>query len=280
MGIKTVGFIGIGNMGRPMAANLVKGGFQVVAYDADAKRAAQFGKDSGADSAVTLADLGKRVDAVVTMLPTGKEVRACLLETEGGALAANLPKGALVIDMSSADPVGSRQTHADLAARGLAFVDAPVSGGVPRATDGTLAIMLAGDAAAVEAAKPVLSKIGQRLFEVGAPGNGHAMKALNNVVAGSAFIAVSEALLVGRKFGLDPATMIDVMNASTGKSFNTEHVAKQHVVSRQFASGFSLGLFAKDVGIAADLANAIGVDSPLLGTTTMLLREAREKVGS
>ncbi len=214
------------------------------------------------------------------MLPTGKEVRACLLETENGALAANLPKGALVIDMSSADPVGSRQTHADLAKRGLAFVDAPVSGGVPRATDGSLAIMIGGDPAAVAAAKPLLSKMGARLFEVGGPGNGHAMKALNNFVAGTSFIAVSEALLVGEKFGLDPATMIDIMNVSTGKSFNTEMVAKQHLVSRQFASGFALGLLAKDVGIAADLAKAIGVDSPLIGTSSALLGEARDKVGS
>jgi 3-hydroxyisobutyrate dehydrogenase len=279
MAIKTVGFIGIGNMGRPMAANLVKGGFQVVAYDADAKRAAQFGKDSGADSAVTLADLGKRVDAVVTMLPTGKEVRACLLETEGGALAANLPKGALVIDMSSADPVGSRQTHADLAARGLAFVDAPVSGGVPRATDGTLAIMIGGDAAAVAAARPVLEKMGTRLFEVGGPGNGHAMKALNNFVAGTGFIAVAEAVLVGERFGLDPNVMIDIMNVSTGKNFNTENVVKQHVISRQFASGFALGLLAKDVKIAADLARAIDVDSPLSGLAAALLEEARDEVG-
>ena len=278
--IETVGFIGIGNMGRPMAANLVKGGYQVVVYDLGAKRAQEAAKDIGAKAAASLAELGEQVDAVITMLPTGKEVRACLLEAEDGALAANLPKGALVIDMSSSDPVGSRATHADLAKRGLAFVDAPVSGGVPRATDGTLAIMIGGDAAAVEAAKPVLSKMGQRLFEVGGPGTGHAMKALNNVVAGSAFIAVSEALLVGQKFGLDPATMVDVMNASSGKSFNTEHVAKQHVVSRRFASGFSLGLFAKDVGIATDLANAIGVDSPLLGTVTTLLHEARDKVGS
>jgi 3-hydroxyisobutyrate dehydrogenase len=281
MTIKTIGFIGIGNMGRPMAANLVKGGYQVVLYDLDTARAQQAAKDIGAKAAASsLAEMGKQVDAIITMLPTGREVRACLFETEGGALASNLPRGALVIDMSSSDPVGSRATHADLAKRGLAFVDAPVSGGVPRATDGTLAIMIGGNPAAVEAAKPVLSTMGARLFEVGGSGNGHAMKALNNVVAGTAFIAVSEALLVGQKFGLDPATMVDVMNASSGKSFNTEHVAKQHVVSRQFASGFSLGLFAKDVGIAADLADAIGVDSPLLGTTTSLLREARDKVGS
>jgi 3-hydroxyisobutyrate dehydrogenase len=106
------------------------------------------------------------------------------------------------------------------------------------------------------------------------------MKALNNFVAGSAFIAVSEALLVGEKFGLDPATMVDIMNVSTGKSFNTEMVAKQHLVSRQFASGFALGLLAKDVGIAADLAKAIDVPSPLIGTSASLLGEARDRVGS
>jgi 3-hydroxyisobutyrate dehydrogenase len=278
--IKTVGFIGIGNMGRPMAANLVKGGYQVVVYDLDGKRAQDVATAIGAKAVTSLADLGKSVDAIVTMLPTGKEVRACLLDAEGGALAANLRKGALVIDMSSADPVGSRATHADLAKRGLAFVDAPVSGGVPRATDGSLAIMIGGDKAAVAAAKPVLSKMGQRLFEVGGPGNGHAMKALNNFVAGTAFIAVSEALLVGEKFGLDPATMVDIMNVSTGKNFNTEHVAKQHLVSRQFASGFALGLLAKDVGIAADLARAIDVPSPLISTSASLLGEARDRVGA
>ena len=253
---------------------------QVVVYDLDATRAQQAAKDIGAKAAATLAELGKQADAIITMLPTGKEVRACLFETEGGALATNLPKGALVIDMSSADPVGTRATHADLAKRGLAFVDAPVSGGVPRATDGSLAIMIGGDAAAVEAAKPVLAKMGKRLFEVGGPGNGHAMKALNNFVAGTGFIAVSEAVLVGKRFGLDPAAMVDVMNASSGKSFCTEHVVKQHVVSRQFASGFALGLMAKDVGIAAGLAKAIGADSPLIGLSSALLGEARDKVGS
>jgi 3-hydroxyisobutyrate dehydrogenase len=280
MAIKTIGFIGIGNMGRPMAANLIKGGYQVVAYDADGKRAAQFATDAGAKSAATLAALGTQVDAIVTMLPTGKEVRACLLETEAGALATNLPRGALVIDMSSADPVGTRQTHADLAARGLTFVDAPVSGGVPRATDGSLAIMIGGDAAAVAAAKPLLSNMGTRLFEVGGPGNGHAMKALNNFVAGTGFIAVAEAVLVGKSFGLDPAVMMDVMNVSTGKNFNTENVVKQHVISRQFASGFALGLLAKDVKIAADLAAAIDVESPLSRLSAALLGEARDRVGA
>jgi 3-hydroxyisobutyrate dehydrogenase len=280
MGIKTVGFIGIGNMGRPMAANLVKGGYLVVAYDVDTARTAQFAKDVGAKAAATLAELGAQVDAIVTMLPTGKEVRAVLLEAEGGALATNLPKGAIVMDMSSADPVGTRALYADLAKRGLVLVDAPVSGGVPRATDGSLAIMIGGDPAAVEEAKPVLSRMGTRLFDVGGPGNGHAMKALNNFVAGTGFIAVAEAVLVGKKFGLDPAVMIDIMNVSTGKNFNTENVVKQHVISRQFASGFALGLLAKDVGIAADLAKAIDVESPLISISSALLGEARDKVGA
>lgn len=280
MTIKTVGFIGIGNMGRPMSANLVKGGYTVLLYDLDARRAQSAANDIDAKAAGTLAELGRQADAIVTMLPTGKEVRACLLESEGGALVNALPKGAIVIDMSSADPVGSRQTHADLAKRGIAFVDAPVSGGVPRATDGTLAIMIGGEPAAITAAKPVLAKMGTRLFEVGGPGNGHAMKALNNFVAGTGFIAVAEAVLVGQRFGLDPAVMIDVMNASTGKNFNTENVAKQHLISRQFASGFALGLLAKDVGIAADLSAAIGVDSPLTRLSSALLREARDEVGS
>ena len=277
--IKTIGFIGIGNMGRPMSANLVKGGYTVILYDLDAKRVQQAAEGIGAKSTASLAELGKSVDAIVTMLPTGKEVRACLLETEGGTLAANLPKGAIVMDMSSADPVGTRDLHADLAKRGLVLVDAPVSGGVPRATDGSLAIMIGGDAAAVAQAKPVLGKMGTRLFEVGGPGNGHAMKALNNFVAGTGFIAVAEAVLVGKSFGLDPNVMMDVMNVSTGKNFNTENVVKQHVISRQFASGFALGLLAKDVGIADGLAKALNIHSPMIDMSSTLLGEARDRVG-
>jgi 3-hydroxyisobutyrate dehydrogenase len=118
--------------------------------------------------------------------------------------------------------------------------------------------------------------MGTRLFEVGGPGNGHAMKALNNFVAGTGFIAVAEAVLVGKRFGLDP----NVMNVSTGKNFNTENVVKQHVISGAFASGFALGLLAKDVRIAADLARAIDVDSPLTRLASALLGEARDQVGS
>jgi len=156
------------------------------------------------------------------------------------------------------------------------LVDAPVSGGVPRATDGSLAIMIGGDPAAVGEAKPVLAKMGTRLFDVGGPGNGHAMKALNNFVAGTGFIAVAEAVLVARNSG-STRRVIDVMNVSTGKNFNTENVVKQHVISRQFASGFALGLLAKDVGMPRTWRKRSMSKSPLIGMSSSLLGEARDK---
>ena len=213
------------------------------------------------------------------MLPTGREVRDALLEAQGGALAANLRPGAIVVDMSSADPVGTRTLGGDLAERGIALVDAPVSGGVPGAKNGTLAIMIGGDAAAVAAVKPVLACMGKNLFEVGGLGCGHAMKALNNFLAATSSAAGAEAITIGRQFGLDPAVMTDVINASTGRSFNSENLIKQHVLSGTFATGFALGLLAKDVKIAADLARQIGVDAPIGRLVTRLWSEARDAIG-
>jgi 3-hydroxyisobutyrate dehydrogenase len=154
-----------------------------------------------------------------------------------------------------------------------------VSGGVPRATDGTLAIMIGGDGAAVAAVKPVLAAMGRNLFEVGRLGCGHAMKALNNFLAGTSYAAAVEAIVVGRQFGLDPAVMTDVINASTGRSFASENLIKQHVLSGTFATGFALALLAKDVRIAADLAREIGVDAPLGRLVSDLWGEARDAVG-
>jgi 3-hydroxyisobutyrate dehydrogenase len=173
----------------------------------------------------------------------------------------------------------SRRVAEAVSRRGARFIDAPVSGGVPRATDGTLAIMIGGDAAAVAAAKPVLAVLGKKLFEVGGVGCGHAMKALNNFLAATSSAAGAEAITVGRQFGLDPAVMTDVLNASTGKSFNTENLIKQQVLSGKFATGFALGLLAKDVGIAADLARQIGVDAPIGRMISQLWSEARDAIG-
>jgi 3-hydroxyisobutyrate dehydrogenase len=276
---RRIGFIGLGNMGTPMAANLKRGGHDVMGYDLAGERARDFAREHAARATDDLAELAAHAEIVITMLPTGREVRDAVLEAQGGALAANLRPGTIVVDMSSADPVGTRELGADLAKRGIALVDAPVSGGVPGAKNGSLAIMIGGDAGVVAAVKPVLACMGKSLFEVGGLGCGHAMKALNNLLAATSSAAAAEAIVIGRQFGLDPAVMIDVINASTGRSFTSENLIKQHVISGTFASGFALGLLAKDVGIAVDLARQMGVDAPLGRLVGALRSEARDAVG-
>jgi 3-hydroxyisobutyrate dehydrogenase len=277
--IKSVGFIGIGNMGSRMAAHLVRGGYAVTVFDIAADKARQFASEHQARATERLADLASGADAVITMLPSGREVREALLDMQGGALAANLRPGSIVIDMSSAAPVGTRELGPLLAARGIELVDAPVSGGVVGAEKGTLAIMIGGNPEAVAKVRPVLEKMGNRLFEVGGLGCGHALKCLNNFLAATSFAAASEAVRVGRSFGLDPATMMDVINVSTGRSFATDVVMKEHVLTEKFATGFALGLLTKDVGIAADLAEEIGAHAPIGALIRDLYRGANEAVG-
>jgi 3-hydroxyisobutyrate dehydrogenase len=275
-----VGFVGIGNMGWPMAANLTRAGFPVTVFDSDRDRTGRFAAAFGATAAASLAALGRSAELCVTMLPTGAIVRQVLLEDEKGALAAALPKGAIAVDMSSSEPTGTQALGKALAGRGIALVDAPVSGGVPRAEAGTLTLMIGSDDdAAIARATPALQAMGQQLFRTGPLGSGHAMKALNNYVAAAAFIASTEAIRVGRRFGLDPAVMIDIMNVSTGRNFNSEMTIKQHVLSGAYGTGFQLGLMAKDVKIAADLAESIAIEAPLSRLTRAMWSDAREGIG-
>jgi 3-hydroxyisobutyrate dehydrogenase len=275
-----IGFIGIGNMGAPMAANLVKGGHDVAVYDADAVRTSQFARDHACRAAKSFTDLAD-AQCVITMLPTGQVVRAVLLESEGAGLATKLGPDTLVIDMSSSDPVGTRQLGPVLAAGGITLIDAPVSGGVPRARSGTLAIMMGTDRKdALERAKPVLACMGDRLFETGALGSGHAMKALNNYVAAAGYAAAAEALSIGKRFGLAQDVMVDIINVSTGRNFNTEIVMKEHVLTGRYATGFALGLLAKDVRIAADLGRAMRLDAPLSRLISKRYELAAQRLGA
>jgi len=277
-GPERVGFIGIGNMGAPMAGHIARSGRAVIAYDLDPARAEQFAHAHGAVAAQQLQELGS-ARFIITMLPNGQIVREVLLQQEGG-LAQSLQPGTLVIDMSSSDPVGTRELGALLARRGITLLDAPVSGAVPRARSATLAIMIGSDdRQAIARARPLLSSMGDKLFETGALGSGHAMKALNNFVAASGYTAAAEALLIGKRFGLEPEVMIDILNASTGRNFITELVLKEHVVSGRFATGFALGLLAKDVKIAADLGIAVRLDAPLTRLVSDRLALARDRLG-
>ncbi len=274
-----VGFIGIGNMGSLMAGNLVKKGFDVAIFDVDAERMARFGQEYGCRLAGKLLDLAVN-DVIVTMLPTGQIVRQVLLGGAKGGLAGALKPGTIVIDMSSSEPLGTQKLGAALAKRQLVLIDAPVSGGVARAQTGKLTIMIgANDAAAVERVRPLLLGMGESLFQTGPLGSGHAIKALNNFVAATCFAATAEAILIGERFGLDPATIVDIMNLSTGRNFMTETAMKDQVLNQRFASGFSVGLLAKDVKIAADLGEGVGMDAPVLKLVADRWAAARDRLG-
>ncbi|MAS04004.1 MAG: 2-hydroxy-3-oxopropionate reductase [Ahrensia sp.] len=271
-----IGFVGIGHMGAPMTANIAAKGLPLTIYDVDVDRAKAHAEKIGAKAASSLAELGEASDIVVCMLPTGAIVRQVM---EAG-LADALAPGSMVVDMSSSVPTGSRDLHAWLAEKDIRFVDAPVSGAVPRATTGTLAIMVgAENDAEFERAEPVLLCMGDRIFRTGGIGTGHAMKALNNYTAAAGFAAASEALILGKKFGLDPETALEIMNVSTGRNFSTESTIGQNVLTGAFKSGFGLALLTKDVKIAAELSKELDANLPLVAQTIAWWERALDELG-
>ncbi|MEY3660868.1 MAG: NAD(P)-dependent oxidoreductase [Pseudohongiellaceae bacterium] len=275
----SVGFIGIGTMGWPMAANIHKAGLPLRVHDSDEARMRRFCEEHVGAKGGSLGEVAGQ-EVVVTMLPTGRIVREVLTEAAGGEFARHVRPGTLVIDMSSSEPTGSRHLADWLAARGVVFVDAPVSGAEPRARAGTLTIMIGCDESSVlPKARQVLATMGNRLFETGGCGSGHACKALNNLLGATAFAATSEAVLIAERFGLDPAVLVDILNVSTGKSFISEVVMKEHVLERKYATGFKMGLMAKDVQIAADLAAAVGLAAPVTQLVNQRWQQALEQQG-
>ena len=267
-----IAFIGLGMMGLPMASLLVSKGLTTRGADLSAEARAAFVAAGGLAFA-DAREAASGADLVITMLPDGKVVRAALLGAAG--LAEVLAPGTRIIDMSSSAPLGTTQLGEDLAARGLRLVDAPVSGGVRRAVNGTLAIMAGGAAEDVAAVRPVLEALGQSVFATGPLGSGHAMKALNNYVSAAGLAAAAEAVLVAQRFGLDPNIAVDVLNASTGRNNSTEVKMKQFILSETFGSGFSLALMAKDLRTAADLADQLDLPVPLIQNMAGLWEEAK-----
>lgn len=278
----TVGFVGLGNMGWPMAANLHAAGFPLVVRDIDTARQDAFAAEHpGTEGAGTVAAMAPDAFAaaaiVVTMLPNGAVVHDALL---GWGIAAALPDGALVIEMSSSDPADTLRLGTDLARLGVALLDSPVSGGVPRAVTGELSLMVGGGDEDVARAQPVLRVLGDpaRQFRTGGLGSGHAMKALNNVIAAATTCVTAEALVAGTRFGLDPATMLDVINSSTGRSFVSEIFASE-VITGRYGTGFAVGLLAKDVRIAASVAAAAEADTPAIALTVERWAKALAALG-
>jgi 3-hydroxyisobutyrate dehydrogenase len=270
-----VAVIGLGNMGVPMGACLIKAGYAVTGFDLLEPARQRFAA-AGGRVANDIAGAVAGAQAVIMLLPNGKIVREAV-----SAMRPHLAAGTILMDMSSSDPIGTRSLGEELSAAGTAFIDAPVSGGVRRAETGTLAIMVGGEGAIIDRVQPLLSAMGGSIFRTGALGSGHAMKALNNYVSAAGLVAAVEALQVGRKFGLDPALMADILNVSSGKNNTTELKLKQFIISETFDDGFPLRLMAKDVRTADDMAHALGIATPLADHCARLwdaaARELNEK---
>ena len=273
---QTVAFVGLGKMGMPMCRNLLKVGFSVHGVDLD-KAMRDALEDAGGTSFANLIGASKDAAVIITMLPDGNAVKAVL--TGGDGVVDAIDPDVLIIDMSSSAPAGTVALADQLAKRSITLIDAPVSGGVSRAIEGTLSIIAGGPAEAVERANPLFDAMGSQVFQTGPIGSGHAMKALNNYLSATSTVASCEALIVGHKFGLKPETMIDVLNASTGRNTATEGKMKQQVISKKFASGFAIGLMAKDLTIAEGLAEHLELNVPALEHMASLWRKASEKLG-
>jgi 3-hydroxyisobutyrate dehydrogenase len=276
--VSKVGFIGLGNMGRPMASLLVKAGFSLSVYDVNPDAQQRFLNSNRGNSASSPGEVALNSDVVITMLPNGQDVRRVTLGGDGDSpdpLLGAMPKGATLIDMSSSSPTGTQDLGNILAKNGIFMLDAPVSGGVPKAVTGTLAIMVGGDSRVLERCRPLFEVMGEQIFETGLLGSAHAMKALNNLVSAAGLIAAAEALLIGGRFGLNPAVMIDVLNASTGRNNSTENKFKQYIFSRKFNSGFSLDLMLKDLTTAVELARDTSTPAIFSGACRELWAAAR-----
>ncbi|MBB3857001.1 3-hydroxyisobutyrate dehydrogenase [Xanthomonas arboricola] len=261
-----IAFIGLGNMGGPMAANLSKAGHQLRVFDlvpAALDAAVAAGAHAASSAHDTLAD----AEIVISMLPASRHVEALYLGEAG--ILAQIPEGALVIDCSTIAPASARKLAAEAQARGLAVLDAPVSGGTAGAAAGSLTFIVGGAAQVLERARPVLQAMGKNIFHVGDNGAGQVAKLCNNMALGVIMAATGEALALGVAQGLDPAVLSQMMAVSTGRSWATEvcnpwpGVLPNAPASRAYSGGFGNDLMLKDLGLVAESAVQAGVSIPL-----------------
>jgi 3-hydroxyisobutyrate dehydrogenase len=252
-----IGFIGLGNMGNPMARNLVKAGHELTVFDMSSA-AIEKVVSTGANAAASVADAGKNVDIVITMLPSSPHVRDVYLGA--GDLLASVEPGTLLIDSSTIDPHTARDVAAVAAQQSIVMLDAPVSGGTGGAEAGTLTFMVGGDATAFETVKPILAKMGKNVVHCGAAGTGQVAKICNNLILGISMIGVSEAMNLGASLGIDPKLLAGIVNTSSGRcwssdTYNPYPGAMENVpASRGYTGGFGVDLMLKDLGLAMDAA--------------------------
>jgi len=268
-----IGFIGVGNMGMPMARNLLAAGYTVTAYDVSGDALKKIARD-GAKTAALIAEAVQDVDVVITMLPSGNEVRAVYLGSDG--IILNTRKNTLLIDSSTIDVATSRLVHEEAAANGRDMLDAPVSGGVGGAEAGTLTFMVGGGDAAFEQAKPLLSYMGKNILHAGGPGNGQAAKICNNMILGVSMIAVSEAFVLAEKLGLDAQKFFDISSKASGQCWSmTSYCPVPGPVpaspaNRDYQAGFTAAMMLKDLRLSQDAAQNVKAATPLGAEATAL----------
>jgi len=270
-----VGFLGLGAIGAPMAAHLARRG-RLTVWNRTASRATEFAARHGAEAVATPREAAA-ADVVITCLSTSADV-ASLLDGPDGLLAGLRP-GALLLDCTSGDPATSRRIAARLAEGRIAFADAPVSGGTNGAEAGTLTVMVGAEPAVFERARPVLEAFSRRVEHVGPIGAGDALKAVNNAFLALNILALGEGLVALAKVGVAPRVALDVINASSGRSFVSEVLVPERVLTGSWPRAFRLALLDKDVAIAAGLLAQAGVAGPLVERVSSLLGQARATLG-
>lgn len=273
-------FIGLGMMGHPMALRLIQVQYPVFVHDANVETVKNYCNKTAAKRLLPSEDLSS-IDVVITMLPDSEIVEGVVLGVDNSpGIAPKLKPGTVIVDMSSSEPIRSKALGANLKNMDLIYLDAPVSGGVRRAIDGSLAIMVGGTPEAFVEVKPILENLGKNIFHVGDPGSGHAIKALNNYLSAITTLSVAEALIIGKRFGLDPNKMVDVFNSSSGKSNATENKAKQFMLSGAFDAGFTAKLMLKDITMANQLGSAVNSSMELGEASLNAWRNAVKFLGS
>lgn len=276
--IRSIAFIGLGHMGEPMAARLAAQGFMLHVHDARREAMEAFVRAHAATPAASVCEAAARAQAVITMLPDDAAVRAVMLDPQG--VAAALPRGGIAIDMGTSSPSSTMEIAAALDHQGIAYIDAPVMGGVPFARDGSLDIIAGGAPEVVERCLPIFAALGRKTYRCGSAGSGHALKAIANFVNAATFVTLLEALVMAKKFGLETGFMVEALDAMcAGRQHPLGKKIVPQVLTRRFATGMAMGLIAKDVGIAAALGRSIGARCTMTEQTHALWQEAAQRYG-
>ncbi len=275
-----VAFLGLGAIGTPMARHLVRSDWGLRVWNRTTARAATFAakfSEHGVTHAATPAAAAQGADVVITCFPVSSDVESLLDGPDG--LLAGLARGATLVDCTSGDPTTSKRIAARLAANGVGYLDAPVSGGVLGAEGGTLTVMVGGEAATLERVRPVLEAFGKKIVHCGAIGTGDAVKAVNNALLALHLWSTAEGLAVLTSAGVDPAVALDVINTSSGRSNASMNLFPERVLTRAFPRTFRLALLDKDVGIAAQVAREQRIPSPMIQLTAELYQAAHRALG-